>query len=119
VSPTAGVQFTASDRAVLDASGNGTASVGPMGADWVIRTTTVSTSTQVRKPQANTYRGGVSQANLVDGSSSGQGDTSDTVVLLQPGEQLSCVWTGGDVGATAFLRVTGVAYPAGQGILNL
>lgn len=114
-----GTQFTASDRAILDATGHGVATIGPAGVDWVIRTTTVSTSTSVKKPQANTYRGGVSQANLVDGSSSGQGDTSDTVILLQPGEQLSCVWDGGDAGATAFLRVTGVAWPAGQGVANV
>lgn len=113
-----GVQFTGSGQVKLDATGQGQCSVGPAGVDWVIRTTTVSTSTAVKKAQANTYKGGVSQANLVDGTNSGNGDTSDTVILLQAGEQLFCQWTGGDAGAMAFLRITGLAWPAGQGAAN-
>lgn len=112
--------FTASTRVILDATGQGVASIGPAGVDWLIKTTTVSATTQVLQSQANTYHGGVSPANLVDGTLSGSsGDTSDTVILLQPGEQLFCQWTGGDAGASAFLRVAGLSYPAGQGALNM
>lgn len=113
------VPFTAADSVVLDATGAGTVSLGPAGVDWVVRQTTVSTSTAVKKPQAITYLGGVSQAHQLDASFSGDGDASDTVFLLQPGTQLYAVWTGGDVGAKAFLRLSGIAWPAGQGIENL
>lgn len=112
--------FSNSARVVLDATGSGTANLGPGGVDWIVRTTTVSASTSVLQAQANTYHGGVSPANLVDGTLSGSsGDTSDTVMLLQPGDQLYCVWSGGDPGATAFMRCAGVSYPAGQGAANM
>ena len=109
------VRTSGSASVKLDANGNGQCSVGPAGVDWVITTTTVSTATAVKQPIANLYLNGVSQANLVDGTYTGSGDTTDTKHLLQPGEQLYATWTGGDPGTLAFLRVGAMAYPAGQG----
>lgn len=118
-SPTPAVHFSAAASVVLDATGQGQASVGPPGVDWIVNLTSVSTSTAVKKAAVNTYRNAVSQATLIDTTLSGNADTSDTRILLQPGEQLVCQWTGGDVGAKAFLHCSGMSYPAGQGARNL
>lgn len=110
------VPFTGAGQTTLDAGGNGNVIVGPGGMDWVVQVITVSTSSAGIKPQCLIYHGSVSQANLIDGTNSGDGDTSDTVVLLQPGEYITAVWTGGDPKAVAVLRLQGVAWPAGQGV---
>lgn len=113
------VRFSQTAVTKLDVNGNGQVGLGPPGADWVVMTTTVATSTAVKQPIANTYVGAVSQGTLLDGTYSGAGDTSDTRYLLTAGEQVIATWTGGDAGAQASLRVAGLAWPAGQGPGNL
>jgi len=106
-------------QTVLDAGGAGQVVIGPAGVDWIVKLVTVSTSSAVKQPTASIYLGGVSPATLLEGSSSGSRDSSDTVYLMQPGDLLYCTWSGGDAGATATLRVAGLAYPPGEGIEGL
>jgi hypothetical protein len=108
--------FTQPVQVTLDGTGAGQVVIGPAGFDWLVRRTSVKTSTAVKQPTATLYRGGVSDAAFLEGSFSGANDASDTVHLMQPGELLYCVWSGGDAGARATLVVSGLAYPPGEGI---
>lgn len=108
-------RFRAGDHVTLDATGAGQVALASPGAvEWVVTLQTVATSTAVKVPTAIVYRGFVAQANQVEGSYTGSNDASDTRIVLQPGEQIICVWTGGDVGATATYTIQGVQYPPGQ-----
>lgn len=110
-----GRRFVATAQVKLDATGVGQAMVSPAGVDWVTETITVSTSTSTLQPIASLYLDGVGQGGFLEGTFTGSRDTTDTSHLVQAGQQLICAWSGGDVGATAWLRVAGTSYPAGQG----
>ncbi len=94
---------------VLDASGNGTASVGPtaQGETWlagytagVLTQETAITS----EAQCRVYCGG----RFIGGTTWGStGDASTTTPQLATGQVVEAQWTGGDPGATAVLDVTG------------
>lgn len=101
------LRFTRAASAVLDANGDGQAEISPDGGHWRITTTSVRVSTHTRQPEANLYKGSVSDTGWIEGSSSGWRDTSDTTHLLAPGERLIATWHGGDPGAVATLRVEG------------
>lgn len=106
-------RFIRTSTCVLDSTGYGTATVAcPDGTRWTVDTTTVSTSTAVLQPQASTYFGtGVSPGAFIEGTYSGDRDTSDTTHRLHGGEALTVEWTGGDPGATATLRLSGMQEP--------
>lgn len=74
--------------------------VGPNGANPVLQTTAAI--------EVN--------GDDLDGSQTGNNDTSDTQHLMLAGDILTCTWTGGDVGATATLTLRGIQYAAGQGV---
>jgi len=109
-------RFVAPAQVVLDANGDGQVVVGPSSADWLVRTTSVSTSTAVKRPTVILYLGGISDATFLEGTNSGSGDISNTEHLMVPGDLLYAVWAGGDAGARATLRVAGIAYSTGEGI---
>jgi hypothetical protein len=96
---------------VLDASGNGTVVLRPSNAHerWVITTTVVRVNSGTNIPSCVTYAGssGVTGGTPVDTTVTGNGDSSDTRVEINPGSFFTVVWTGGDVGATASVTVTG------------
>jgi hypothetical protein len=49
--------------------------------------------------------------NLIDLSNhNGNGDVSDSIIDLSPGEKLLGVWDGGTVGASATITVTGESF---------
>lgn len=52
----------------------------------------------------------------LDGSETGNNDTSDTQHLMLAGDILTCRWAGGDPGAVATLTLRGFQYDAGKGI---
>jgi hypothetical protein len=110
-----GQQTALANSAALDAAGAGLVQLFPPGAgDLVVTLQTVSTSTATKVPTANVYRNAVTQANFVEGSYTGSNDSSNTRVVLHAGESLICVWAGGDAGARATYRISGVQYPPGQ-----
>lgn len=108
------------DSARLDASGAGQIEAGPSGEEWLILRTTVSTSGPPDpEPTVQLYRNSVSQAGLIEGTRSGNGDASDSKVFLGQGEKLIAVWAGGTAGAVAVVRLEGVAYAVGAGLAAL
>jgi hypothetical protein len=75
---------------------------------WRITNTAIST-TSAASTAFKLYRGPSEvPTNLIDLSNhNGNGDVSDSIIDLSPGEKLLGVWTGGDVGASATITVTG------------
>lgn len=98
---------------VLDGSGKGTAKAGPLSAreTWQPEVASVSASTNAAEAQCRIYSGDAPiPANYVDGTLSGStGDSTGHVAgnQLRKGSYIWAVWTGGDPGAVATLKVTG------------
>jgi len=88
----------------------------PIGPDqswerWVIEN--ISTSCD---STANTTLIILRQGTLrpVEGTYSGNLDSTDTPYKLMPGERLSFQYTGGDTGATGLITITGTKYLKGR-----
>lgn len=112
------VSLSASVQVVLDASGNGTAKVGPLGHGevWSPQVASVHVTpkppatTITNSPICKVYVGSsVTDSTFVDGTFTGEQDSTDNVrgTSVRIGQFVWGVWTGGDVGATAILNVTG------------
>ncbi len=96
----------------LDGSGNGTAKIGPKahGVVWHPTVASVKTSTKVKSPICNIYAGSlVNDQSFIDGTYTGEADSTDSIAgqELHLGQYVWAVWTGGDVGATGTVTVTG------------
>lgn len=79
------------------------------GSRWNVDRMVVSTtSTAVTK--CDVYRNAVSDANKVDNTRTGNADTSETNLDLNPPDVLIFVWTGGTPGAVATASVAGTLY---------
>jgi hypothetical protein len=96
----------------LDGSGNGTASVGPIGAreTWEPSLVHVSVATNTAEAQCSTYAGdGVRPSTFLDTTPSGStGDSSSHLgVKVVCGHKVWAVWTGGDPGSVATMLITG------------
>ncbi len=96
----------------LDASGNGTARIGPAahGVTWKPTVVAVRTSTSTLSPQCRIYAGDrVTDGNFIDGTFTGQQNSTDAIAgqVLLLGQYVFAVWVGGDIGAQATLTVTG------------
>jgi hypothetical protein len=99
-------------QVVLNGSGNGTASVGPVGARdvWYPENVHVQVSSDGNEAICNIYVGDAPQQRCFrDNTASGSiGDSSDRVQgALKNPHKVWAVWTGGDAGAVATLTVTG------------
>lgn len=102
-------------RVFLDGSGNGTVRLSPgIGRErWLITFINI-TCTQVNAtvvPTMTMYRSSPVPQNRIGGSYNGLGDTNSTdQILLNMGEDVYFVWTGGDPGAEAVVRIEGSRY---------
>jgi hypothetical protein len=54
------------------------------------------------------YLGSPTPSAFIEGTYSGNRDASNTEQLIVGGESITCVWTGGTVGALATLRLSGM-----------
>lgn len=96
----------------LDANGNGTVQLGPriVREHWKPNNVAVSASTYTKDAQCQTFMGtSIVAAELISTSQTGSsGDNCGmSDIDMQPGTLLISRWTGGDVGATATMHVTG------------
>ncbi len=111
--------FQASQSVVLDSTGAGQVTISPRGFfDWVVTVSSVNVTTATKVPTANVYKNFVGISNFIEGSYTGNNDASNTRIVLRPSESAICVWAGGDAGATATYRVSGVQYPPNQAPLE-
>lgn len=98
----------------LDASGNGTCKIGPVGPAeiWAPAVASFSVSTNVNEASCKIYVGDSAvPANFVDGSLTGStGDATGRVggYLVPLGWWIWAVWSGGDAGSVATLNVGGM-----------
>jgi hypothetical protein len=97
---------------VLDGSGNGTASIGPIGPRevWSPQVASVSVATNENEAACKTYVGDPISPIFVDSTLSGStGDSTDRISAYQVplGWKIWATWTGGDPGAVATLSVAG------------
>jgi hypothetical protein len=110
---TTNVPMVSKGVATLDASGNGTLKLGPIGARevWHPDNIHVNVSTHVNEAQCQIYVGDSPiQSNFRDGTFSGSsGDATDKISadVVKVGQYVWAVWTGGDAAATATATVTG------------
>ena len=97
--------------AVLDGSGNGQASTGPLspGEQWTGLTAAVKVATNAAEATAAIYAGAAAtQGYFADATTWGStGDSTTNLPPVKVGGQVFAVWTGGDPGAQATLTVTG------------
>ena len=96
----------------LDASGNGTARVGPISLRevWNPAQVSVRVSTNANEAQCAVYIGDDTSApNFQDGTLLGSSGASTTNVAgpVYVGQYVFAVWTGGDPGAQGQMTVTG------------
>jgi hypothetical protein len=96
---------------VLDGSGNGTASIGPLsyGEMWSDIIASVSVATNANEAICQVYAGaaatpGYFQAATTWGST---GDSSTNLGTVRVGGNVFAVWSNGDPGARATMTVTG------------
>lgn len=112
--------MTRTGQVKLTAAGAGTATVACPGMDWVIDQRSVSIAPATATgASAREYLNNVGDASYLQGTYDGANDSSGRRQLLTPGDQIYCVWADGPPLATATFRVSGLAYPAGQGRANL
>lgn len=106
--------------ATLDGTGSATVQLGPLTAyeTWLPSTAAVSVSTNTQEAQCQVYLGDQPiQANFIANTLSGS--TGDTTGLpgnpLKTGQYVWAVWTGGDAGSIATLKVIGTRRLAESG----
>ena len=97
----------------LNGSGAGTAKVGPRSAreTWNPSNVHVSVATHNSEATCNIYVGSdTSQMNFRDATFTGSsGDATDKISadVIKCGSFIWAVWTGGDAGSQAIMKVTG------------
>lgn len=85
-----------------------TAMLSPHGESWNIDKVFVRASSATLEAVATTYRGTVADSNFIENTVAGStGDTTDTPLFLRDGEQFWVVWTGGDLGASYVVTISG------------
>ena len=131
--PIASYQLTDETATVtLDGSGNGQVSITPgapspgggvgvgrnSGLTWDVVGVAVSVATSENQAQCSVYLSyGIldySSASFQGQTATGStGDTDTLTATIRPGDWITAVWTGGDPGAVATMRILGTVNPPG------
>lgn len=118
---------------ILDGSGNGKAVISPgqaaspgsgvgaarnSGLVWDVEGVSVKVATNVKEATAKCYisYGILSQTDDGFKGQTQTGSTGDTCTVsesLRPGDWITVIWSGGDAGAIATMRVNGTITPPG------
>lgn len=107
------VQLREYATVIFNASGNGTAKIGPLSGreTWQPQNVSVSASSNTNEASCAIYVGDrVAPTNFRDQTLSGStGDATGKVSgdMVKSGHYIWAVWSGGDVGATGTMIVTG------------
>lgn len=110
------IQLTQSATTVLDATGAGRVTIGPMFSQetWdvqrvAVRVNPVPPATApVLEPECRVYRGAAVDQNMIDGTYTGSTNATDAALHMLPGDVVTVAWTAGDVGAVATATLTGL-----------
>lgn len=106
--------FYLSAGVILDSNGYGFVRFLPANANWQISSTSIRTNS-VLQTVARTYVGQINPTSFVDATSTGNGDTSDSIYAVYVGISYWIEWTGGTPGATATATINGTATVYGGG----
>lgn len=92
----------------LDANGNGQVELKPTyyTESWLVTSASIVVSTNVLLPVFKLFSNGT----FVDGTDDGSLNYSGLYEILQTNMPMKGVWTGGDAGAIAQLRLGGVRF---------
>lgn len=103
---------------VLDASGAGRVAVSPPpGRRWRVERVTIAVAgTTTLQPRAYLYRGAEIPANQLDATYQGRRNTTEASIVLDAGEPLVLVWTGGTPGEQASMMVDGTEAPSSMSL---
>jgi len=99
--------FRKSAQVTLDATGAGQCQINADGSALHVTGLSVNTTPAVSKPRVDIYLNQVSEKAWLEGTYSGDRDSSDTVHDLSAGESLIAVWSGGDPGARGTILARG------------
>lgn len=98
-------------EATLNASGAATVFVAPGSYEkWTITRIAVTTTdpiTSQNVPEANIFLDSPGAANFLEGTYSGNKDSSDTNIVLERNQRLYCQWSGGNSGSVATFSIFG------------
>lgn len=102
----------------FDSTGTATVPVGPgiTGVQWHVTSVRLVTTSVTLKSRGSVYFGSVT-ASPLGATFSGDGDTAGTDIVLWSGQPVTAQWTGGDIGATARVRVAGEIRTPADGYL--
>lgn len=95
---------------VLDGSGNGKVTIGPVNQFqvWNVTNEACTATSNVNEPQFRLFlSNGLSAGSFLGGSNQGSNDSASIDITLYPGMKLTGQWTGGDAGSTATLALQG------------
>lgn len=113
------IPLVADASVVLNASGNGTVSFGPVNQFqvWKPSSAACQTSTNVKEPVFKLFQGiGTDPAKFIGGSYTGSNDNATiSGITLYPGMRLTAQWLSGDVGATGTVTLYGDIEVPGNG----
>ena len=103
-------------RATLSAAGYGAVQFQATDKKLEINNLSVICSSNVLESIATVYKGQIGALYRLSGSYAGStGDSNTDKILLDQGESIYVVWTGGDVGAVATATISGWASTPGRG----
>jgi hypothetical protein len=74
---------------------------------WIVRRITINVTGATSMSQCTVYRGPEQANNQIDFTRKGNGDTSETEVVLMPTEFLTVTWENNTNGAVATCRIEG------------
>lgn len=93
---------------ILDAAGSAAIRFANPGNHSTITNMSVRASSATKEAQVNVYRNNIGSMYRLSGSYAGStGDNNTDPIDLPDGDSVFVVWTGGDVGATVTLTVSG------------
>lgn len=98
-----------SGRAIADSNGKAVITIGPERAyeKWHITSVAVQSSSTDLVPEVREYRQSEADSNLIGTTRSGDLDSGDADVTLQPTEHVVYVFTNADVGSTCEVTING------------
>jgi hypothetical protein len=92
----------------------GTNGLGGSNDIWNVQSTAVAVTGSVLTPIAKVFRGLSTFNNYIDGTSRGDGDTSNTYYTVNPGEIITVQWTNVSVGAVVHVTIMGQRFFEGD-----
>lgn len=105
-------QLRESANAIADVDGRAVAQLQPLRAfeRWKIIKITVQSTSAPSVPECRIYFGAESESNFIEGTYSGNNDSTDVTLELENGERLIAVWSGAEPDSSCTLTLKGTSH---------